>query len=160
MKLFPEHFLRVGRVEKKFFSGYPSSLHEPPGTCCQAPAILPPSPSSSGPRRRPPGHGRNGPCLASCSVYLGNSFRPDLARQDREQVGTSDHPVATSSLPRARPGAPSPRFWGFVRMLFSKLLNEAQRHAQYRGRFAFARQVECAHETKSRSELLGYEGRI
>ena len=37
---------------------------------------------------------------------------------------------------------------------------EAQRHAQYRGRFAFVRQVECAHETKPRGELLEYEGRI
>ena len=43
--------------------------------------------------------------------------------------------------------------------LFSHL-NEAQWHAQYRGRFAFVRQVECAHKTKPRGELLGYKGRI
>ena len=51
------------------------------------------------------------------------------------------------------------RAFGVVRFCFLYLI-EAQRHAQYRGRFAFVRQVECAHKTKPRGELQGYKGRI
>ena len=56
-------------------------------------------------------------------------------------------------------GHPPPGIWGFVGKFFS-YFTEAQRRAQYRGRFAFVRQVECAQKTKPRGELLGYKGRV
>ena len=59
-----------------------------------------------------------------------------------------------------RPGVTPPRAFG---VLWESLLSysiEAQRRAQYRGRFAFVRKAECANKTKPRGELIGYKGRI
>ena len=54
-----------------------------------------------------------------------------------------------------------PGLSGFCQILnFFYYSIEAQWHALYRGRFAFVRQVECAHKTKPRGESLGYKGRI
>ena len=63
-------------------------------------------------------------------------------------------------LVMVRPGVTPLELLGFCEKVFFFYLIEAQRRAQYRDRFAFVRQVECAHKTKPRGGLLGYKGQI
>ena len=53
-----------------------------------------------------------------------------------------------------------PRAFGFLSdsVLKKSYLIEAQQRAQYRGGFAFVRQVECAHKKEAGGQLLGSGG--
>ena len=111
-------------------------------------------------------------------IGRGHCVVPVLANMGRTAPGVvcwgeTQPAIAASKVPKrggqperalrmVRPRATPPRaFEVFVRFcIFSSYLIEAQRYAQYRGRFAFVRQAECAHKTKPRGGLLGYKGRI
>jgi len=52
---------------------------------------------------------------------------------------------APPCFPPPPPPPPPPEILGFCQNVYFSFLTEAQRHAQYRGRYALVRQVECAH---------------